>query len=123
MAVSLVGPEWPYKPNADAWQIDYDGPRVLSTEFSDGWRSVREKWSGSKRLFRGNYTVLAAEAGTMQSFFRLRRYGTEFSIYSFDPEAKDPDTDLALVKFVAPRGRPRWISAKLLIISWSFREL
>lgn len=119
----LVGPEWTHKPDADSWLLEYVGPRVLVTEFEDGAQSIREKWPMDKRVFRGTYTKPNADARRMIEFFRMRRYGIAFSIYSFDPEAKDPDTDIALVRFIEPRGRPRWISAKLVRIAWAFREV
>lgn len=116
-------PQWDYRPDAGDYTITTLGPDTLITEFEDRELSIREKSTVEKRVFVGRFTVTPAQWRDMVLTFKLYRYINPLTIFTFDPEADDPDLDVALVRFRPPRAVAAYVGTTLVRGTWQFREV
>lgn len=116
-------PTWSYKPDARGYEIQTIGPETLTTDYEDNEVSVREKSGLEKRLFIGQFTVTPDTWRLMVLRFKLYRHIFPLTIITFDPEADDPDNDIAVVRFWPPRAVPKYVGPTMVQCVWRFREV
>lgn len=114
--------EFPLKPDADGYLIDYDGPDTLAQVFDDKTQRLRTRTSISKRIFTARFTLSEADAKILLDFFDLKMLTSTFTMVTYDAQAVDPDIDEATVRFVAKPPQTR-VGPRLTGYTVSFREV
>lgn len=94
--------DWPYVPAAYHQTIPFDGPTMLVHTTVDKREFRRVLSNDKRRIWLERYEWTAAEMKGAMDFWDIRGLHTTFTRISYDPQATNPLTDEATVRFVRP---------------------